>query len=106
MDISAIGSSYPLANARPNQSAGVDAQIKSLEQQLKKLNTERRIAVQRKDEEQKKEIEKQIQEIEKQIQQLKQQENKEPKEPGNDKSDVEKASQPSPDTGTYIDVYA
>ena len=107
MDIPAISSGYPSTNTRPNQSAGADAKIKSLEQQLQKLNIERQKAVQRKDEEQKKKIEKQIQEIEKQIQQLRQQEKKRTQETGNDEQpNVKKALQNSPDTGKYIDVYA
>ena len=56
MDILAISSSYPSTNARPIQSAGADAKIKSLEQQLQKLNVERQKAVRRGDEEQKKKI--------------------------------------------------
>lgn len=106
MDIPVISSSYPSTNTQPNQSAGVDAKIKSLEQQLQKLKGERQKAVQRKDEEQKKKIEKQIQKIEKQIQQLRQQEKKRTQETGNDESNVKKAFQNSPDTGKYIDVYA
>ena len=108
MDIPAISSGYPSTNTRPNQSTGTgaDAKIKSLEQQLQKLNVERQKAIQRKDKEQKKKIEKQIQEIEKQIQQLRQQEKKRTQETGNDGSDVKKAFQNSPDTGKYIDVYA
>ncbi len=106
MDIPAISSGYPPTNTRPNQSAGADAKIKSLEQQLQKLNAERQKAVQRKDEEQKKKIEKQIQEIEKQIQQLRRQEKESTKETGNDQPAAKKASQNSPDTGKYIDVYA
>lgn len=106
MNIPAISSAYPSTNTRPNQNAGTDAKIKSLEQQLQKLNVERQKAVQRKDEEQKKKIEKQIQKIEKQIQQLRQQEKERTKETGNDESSVKEASQNSPDTGKYIDVYA
>ena len=106
MNIPAISSGYPSTNIRPDQSAGSDAKIKSLEQQLQKLNVERQKAVQRKDEEQKKKIEKQIQEIEKQIQQLRQQEKERAKETGNDPSDAKKASQNSPDTGKYVDAYA
>lgn len=88
MNIPAISSGYPSTNSRPNQSAGADAKIKSLEQQLQKLNTERQKAVQRKDEEQKKKIEKQIQEIEKQIQQLRQQKEKRTQGTGNGEPDV------------------
>lgn len=106
MDILAISSGYPSTNTRPNQSAGADAKIKSLEQQLQKLNVERQKAVQRGDEEQKKKIEKQIQEIEKQIQQLRQKEKERTKETGNDESNVKKASQNSPGSEKYIDVYA
>lgn len=106
MNIPAISSGHPSTNTQPNQSAGTDAKIKSLEQQLQKLNVERQKAVQRKDEEQKKKIEKQIQEIEKQIQQLRQQEKKRTQEAGNDESNVKKPFQNSPDTGKYIDVYA
>lgn len=106
MDILAISSGYPSTNTRPNQSAGADAKIKSLEQQLQKLNGERQKAVQRGDEEQKKKIEKQIQEIEKQIQWLRQKEKERTKETGNDESNVKKASQNSPDSEKYIDVYA
>lgn len=101
MDILAISSGYPSTNTRP---AGADAKIKSLEQQLQKLNVERQKAVQRGDEEQKKKIEKQIQEIEKQIQRLRQKEHT--KKTGNDESNVKKASQNSPDSEKYIDVYA
>ena len=96
MDIPAVSSGYPSTNTRPNQSAGADAKIKSLEQQLQKLNVERQKAVRRGDEEQKKKIEKQIQEIEKQIQRLRQQEKERTKETGNDESNVKKASQNSP----------
>lgn len=106
MDIPAISSGYPSTNTQPNQSAGADAKIKSLEQQLQKLNVERQKAIQRKDEKQKEKIEKQIQEIEKQIQQLRQQEKKRTQETGNDEPNAKKASQFSPDTGRYIDVYA
>ena len=106
MNIPAISLGYPSANTRPDQSAGADVKIKSLEQQLQKLNVERQKAIQRKDEEQKKKIEKQIQEIEKQIQQLRQQEKERTQETGNDESDVKKAFQNSPDTGKYIDIYA
>ena len=106
MNIPAISSGYPSTNSRPNQSAGTDAKIKSLEQQLQKLNIERQKAVQRKDEEEKKKIEKQIQEIEKQIQQLRQQEKKRTQETGNDEPNLKTAFQNSPDTRKYIDVYA
>lgn len=106
MDIPAISSGYPSTNTRPNQSAGADAKIKSLERQLQKLNVERQKAIQRKDEEQKKKIEKQIREIEKQIQQLRQQEKERTKETANDESHVNKAFPNSPDTGKYIDIYA
>ena len=106
MDIPAVSSGYPSTNTRPNQSAGADAKIKSLEQQLQKLNVERQKAVQRKDEEQKEKIEKKIQEIEKQIQQLRQQEENRTQEAGNDETNAKKAFQNSPDTGKYIDVYA
>ena len=50
MDIPAISSGYPSTNTQPNQSTGADAKIKSLEQQLQKLNVERQKAIQRKDE--------------------------------------------------------
>ncbi len=106
MDVPAINSGYPPTNTRPNQSAGADAKIKSLEQQLQRLNVERQKAVQRKDEEQKKKTEKQIQEIEKQIQRLRQSEKERAKETGNDESNARKISQNSPDAGEYIDVYA
>ena len=106
MNIPAISSGYPSTNTRPNQSAGADAKIKSLEQKLQKLNVERQKAVQRKDEEQKEKIEKKIQEIEKQIQQLRQQEENRTQEAGNDEPAVKRAFQNSPDTGKYIDVYA
>ncbi len=106
MGIPAISSGCPSTNTRPNQSAGADAKVKSLEQQLQKLNAERQKAVRNKDEEQKKKIEKQIQEIEKQIQQLKQQEEERTKKTGNDQSNEKKASQNSPNTGEYIDAYA
>ena len=106
MDIPAVSSGYPSTNTLTNQSAGADAKIKSLEQQLQKLNVERQKAVQRKDEEQKEKIEKKIQEIEKQIQQLRQQEENRTQEAGNDEPAVKRAFQNSPDTGKYIDVYA
>ena len=105
MDIPAISSGYPSTNTQPNQSTGADAKIKSLEQQLQKLNVERQKAIQRKNEKQKKKIEKQIQEIEKQIQQLRQQKKKRTQETENDGPDVKKTFQNSPDTGKYIDVY-
>lgn len=103
MDIPAISSGSPSANTRPNQSAGADAKIKSLEQRLQKLNAERQKAVLRKDEEQKKKIGKQIQEIEEQIRQLRQREKKRTQETGN--NDGKRAFQNSPDAGKYIDVY-
>jgi chromosome segregation ATPase len=106
LNIPAISSGYPSTDTRPNQSFGVDAKIKSLEQKLQKLNTARQKAIQRKDEEEKKKIEKQIQEIENQIQQLRQQEKERTKEPGNDESNAKEASQNSTDIGKYIDVYA
>ena len=56
MDIPAISSGYPSTNTRPNQSTGADAKIKSLEQQLQKLNVERQKAIQRKNEKQKKRL--------------------------------------------------
>ncbi len=77
MNISSIYPNYPSGNSAPQQSAGVDSKIQSLEQKLQKLETEKQKATQRKDEEQKEKLEKQIQEIEKQIQQLRKQENEE-----------------------------
>ncbi|MCI8940990.1 MAG: hypothetical protein HFH12_13555 [Dorea sp.] len=106
MNIPAISSGYPSTDTRPNQSFGIDAKIKSLEQRLQKLNTARQKAIQRKDEEQKKKIEKQIQEIENQIQQLRQQKKERTKETGNDEFNVKEASHNSPDIGKYIDIYA
>lgn len=101
MNISAINSSNLPNSHRRNQSTGADAQIRSLEQKLQKLNVEKQKAIQRKDEEQKKKIEKQIQEIEKQIQQLKQQE----KEGTSDGAGVQEIAQHSSNTGKYTDVY-
>lgn len=90
MDIPAISSGGPSTNPQPNQSAGADAKIKSLEQQLQKLNAERQKAIRRKDGKQKEKIEKQIQEIEKQLQQLRQQEKKRTQGTGKDESNEKK----------------
>ena len=53
MNISSIYPNYPSGNSAPQQSAGVDSKIQSLEQKLQKLETEKQKATQRKDEEQK-----------------------------------------------------
>ncbi len=99
MDIPAISSGGPSTNPQPNQSAGADAKIKSLEQQLQKLNAERQKAIRRKDGKQKEKIEKQIQE-------LRQQEKKRTQGTGKDESNEKKAPQNSSDTGKYMDAYA
>ncbi len=107
MNISSVYPNYPAGNSAPQQSAGIDSKIQSLEQKLQKLKTEKRKAVQRKDEEQKEKLEKQIEEIEKQIQQLKKQKNKEtPKPASNDSEKVQESSPKTTDAGKYIDIYA
>lgn len=107
MNISSVYPNSPSGNSAPQQGAGVDSKIQSLEQKLQKLETEKQKAAQRKDEEQKEKLEKQIKEIEKQIQQLRKQENE--KAQKTESSDIQKAQESSPkaiDAGKYIDVYA
>ena len=107
MNISSVYPYSPSGNSAPQQGAGVDSKIQSLEQKLQKLETEKQKAAQRKDEEQKEKLEKQIKEIENQIQQLRKQENE--KAQKTESGDIQKAQESSSkaiDAGKYIDVYA
>lgn len=107
MNISSVYPNYPSSNSSPQQDAGVDSKIQSLEQKMQKLETEKQKAVQRKDEEQKEKIEKQIKEIEKQIQELRKQENeKTQKTESNDIQKAQESSSKAIDAGKHIDVYA
>ena len=56
MNISSVYPNSPSGNSAPQQGAGVDSKIQSLEQKLQKLETEKQKAAQRKDEEQKEKI--------------------------------------------------
>lgn len=105
MNISAVNSSHPLSSSNPNQNTIADAQIRSLEEKIRKLNVEKQKAIDCKDKEQEKKIEKQIQEIKKQIQQLKQQEKETGKEAVSGEAEVHEIVGHSPDTGKYTDAY-
>ena len=56
MNISSVYPNSPSGNSAPQQGAGVDSKIQSLEQKLQKLETEKQKAAQLKDEEQKEKL--------------------------------------------------
>ena len=96
MNISSVSQNYSPGQPTSGQNAGADAKIRSLEQELQKLESEKQKAVRNKDDEKKEKLEKQIQ--------LKRQENKKSQkaEPDAPPQEGEKLS----DAGRHIDALA
>lgn len=102
MSVSSIGAGVPPDVPSPQQ-GGAETRIRSLEQKLRQLYSEREKAVRNNDQREKEKIEQKIKEIERQIEELRQR--AKAKESSAGPSELREAVQKPSDPGTSVDFY-
>lgn len=104
MSISSVNPSITPASGGAAGIPGNNPQITSLEQRLRRLNNEKKQALQSQDKEKAEELEKQIQEVRKKIEQLKQKDDRKTEE-DDDKKNPGGKKLKEPELGNCVDEY-